>query len=677
MLKDVTLREASSLEKPVHVFTSSGSTNVCVRFMGTPGLNPTVFGGTFVSTAGLKWNPDSSDAVLVLSNGVSTTKGDVVVSKGTVRLVSGATFTALSRLSIATDCAFEVARGAGVGFHAARLDLADATARLSVDFGVMAFDKVFLDGEELSAGVYTAETTPWLSGGGYVLVGGATLPVAAENWWRSVDENDPVLAANVATNYTGIALSGAAAALTAGAGSTVVLGAQGLTTAGEGVGYGYAWPTYLADTQTWTIGGGDTVTLSDDFFSPANVTWKKEGTGTLVFEGPRTYAGNLVVSNGMIIARGDDSLGSASGSVTFEVTSPTQKGVLKILPEEGKNEVSFHRPITFHYAVDGEHGDFMILPENTTVNFHGAMQTSDKARHSGPGYPCHWNYSCPSSTTVHWYGGMHAQLNHGFPGGHHYIHKALTGGDRFHLSGNAQVELLAPNNSVGSATGNISSGTLFTRVPYALDGKVGQNRVLVVGGGTIDLCGNDQALSVLRMTSGRITSERPALMRIRGNWALASGNGGYPVTVSNTVICTGAAGLSMERTVYPLVISGVSSTTGAVQVVQGDLVLRPTAVWTNASEVVVQGGTLKVESRTAAQGPAFGRQVAVRLSSAGTLDLDSGFKAFSLEIDGVSQKRGTYGSSASDAMYKLDSCFAGTGVISVLGDGKGMAIILR
>ena len=675
--KDITLREASPLLSPSHTLTDAGSTIRYFRFIGTPGLNPMGFGGKVTNTAGIIWNPDSGDNEFVFSNSVSTTTGNLLVSNGTVRVTHGASFTALSGLQLSPGTKFKVDKGAGSGFHAARLDLADSTAELTVDFGVLTFDRVFVAGQEIPTGVYTVENCDWLKGSGYVLVGGASLPFAVDAWWRRADGDATDIPADVATNYTGAALSGEAVTLTAGEDATVVLGDGGLTTAGEGVAYGYAWPTFLGASQTWDIAAGDTVSVLDDINQPTGVAWKKTGAGTLSFVGEKTFAGNLVVSNGTVIARGDDSLGGSAGTTTFELVSSTEKGTLTILPEDGKNEVSFHRPITFHYAVDGEHGNFMSLPANATVNFHGLMQTSNKSPHSGPGWPCHWNYSCPATTVVHWYGGMYAQLNHVFPGGHHYIHKALTGGDRFSISGNAQVELLAANNSVGGATGGISAGTLFTRVPYALDGKSGQNRTLVVNGGRIDLCGNDQALSVLRMTSGQIYSESPAFMRIRGNWALSDSNGGYSSTVTNTVVCTGAAGLSMERTNYPLALSGTSSTTGTLQVVAGTLVVRPAAVWTNASNVAVQGGTMRIESRTAAQGAPFGRQVNVQLDSAGKLDLDCSLKVFSLTLNGVEQRRGTYGSSASGASRKLDDYFLGTGVISVLGDGKGLTLIFR
>ena len=49
----------------------------------------------------------------------------------------------------------------------------------------------------------------------------------------------------------------------------------------------------------------------------------------------------------------------------------------------------------------------------------------------------------------------------------------------------------------------------------------------------------------------------------------------------------------------------------------------------------------------------------------------------SLEIDGVDQRRGTYGATGSGAQHVNDTLFAGGGTLSVVGDGMGMVILFR
>ena len=152
---------------------------------------------------------------------------------------------------------------------------------------------------------------------------------------------------------------------------------------------------------------------------------------------------------------------------------------------------------------------------------------------------------------------------------------------------------------------------------------------------------------------------------------------------------------------FPRFMMQASSTTGRLEVVQGRLVFakagatpitlsigteavgyypRPSkdASWTNCCEVTVRGGTLELEHKNT-----FGRQVAVKFvktgNAYGKIDLADGVseKVYSLEIDGVDQRRGTYGATGSGAQYVNDTLFAGGGVLSVVGDGLGMTIIFK
>ena len=52
-------------------------------------------------------------------------------------------------------------------------------------------------------------------------------------------------------------------------------------------------------------------------------------------------------------------------------------------------------------------------------------------------------------------------------------------------------------------------------------------------------------------------------------------------------------------------------------------------------------------------------------------------RVFALEIDGVDQRRGTYGATGSGAQHVNDTLFAGGGTLSVVGDGMGMVIMFR
>ncbi len=682
-MDNLTLREASPLAVPNHVITSRDTTNVYLRLYGTPGLNPMGFGGKLTERAGVIWKPDSSDCVFVFSNAVSTTKGGLIVSNGTMRLTNGASFTQLSRVLLASGTSFEITQGSGSGFFTTALELDDATASLTLAPRVVfPCSRATVGGVALADGIYTSSDLAWLKGDGLLLVN-TTLPVAADSWWTR-ETGPTALAANVQTNWTGVHLTGEALTLTAAEDAMVTLGAGGLDTAETetSVDYLYGWPTYLAASQTWQIRSNTTVEVTEYVETVGGCTWRVSGGGSLKLTGAKSFHGDMVVSNATLVATGDESLGGVGGKTTFELLSTVNKGVLRIQPEPGKTEVSFHRPITFHFAVDGEHGKFMYLPADTTVNFYGYMETSIATPHSGPGWPNHWNYDCPASTVVHWYGGMKASLNHKFPGGHHYIHVPLTGGDRFTALGGAVVELLVTGNRIGSASGGVNENAMiYTRAPYALDGRSVNQVLTFTGAATLDLCGNDQALSILMGShqdarKATVTSADPAVLHITRNQLIDTS---VYSTCTNFVRWTGQAGISVERTgTYPVVLMSESSSSGTLAVASGQLVLaKSKGSWPNASAAEVKGGTFTLEHSAA-----LGTNTVVRFTGTsgvyGKMELFPGVKqrVAALVVDGVEQPAGYYGSSASPAKTQRDDLFTGEGVLRV-GEFKGLTVILR
>ena len=680
-MQDVKFHERDDVGSD-HGITCNSTTNVYLRFTGTPQLESTVFSGKLYSSVGISWETADPSREFVFSNSVSATTGGLLVSNGTMRVVHGASFTSLSNIYVAAGAKFKVEKGAGNLFFCKLLDVEDDMAEVYAGENVvLSFRVARVGGVPLDAGVYSAEDLPWLKGLGRIRVG--DVPVVGEDavWWERAD-GPTVLAANATTNYVGARLSGEALSFTAGEGALAFIGTNGFVTAGDGATYTWGWPTCLEGVQSWNVAAGDTLEITGDLTGLAGAAVRKDGEGTVKLTGAKTYTGNMVFSNGTVVATGDDSLGGPDGTTTFEMSSETRRGILQVALEPGKSEVSFHRPVTFHYAVEGNWGNFLILPANATVNFYGLMSTSDAQPRIGPGWPCHWYMTCPDTTTVHWYGGMFAQLDHKFPGGHHYMHKAMTGGDRFTMTGaNTVLELLAPSNSVGGATGNFTAGTLYTRVPYALANYAwGRSQMLTfTGGGKIDLCGNDQELAALHSKntgSAVITSATPAFMRLTGTWHPGSSNGGWEGTATNRVKFTGAAGLSMEKgTNYWLWAD--CPTTGTLQVVKGRVTISAgRGFWTNAVAAVVKGGELVLEH------VALGTNTVVRFEQAdsayGKLRINAGVKqkVSALEVDGIVQRAGLYGSSESIAQYKRNDLFAGSGLLKV-GEPIGLTVVIR
>lgn len=682
---NLTLREEPTVSNPKHTLTSSDSTNVYIRLTGTPGLNPMGFGGTLINTVGIQWNPSSADNEFVFSNSVSTTKGGLRVLNGSMRLTAGASFTQLSLLEVASGKTFAVDAGAGGAFSAAKLLLGDETAKVRAGKSViLSFDAVEVGGETVPDGVYTSADLDWFEGEGRVRIGAASL-VDTDIYWERAD-GPTALEANATTNYLGVRLSGESLNFTADTGALAIIGSGGFTSAGDGATYTWGWPTIVDGVaHTFDIQSGDTLNFTDDLSQTGGTKLYLQGGGAVQFTGAKDIISDMEVTNGTVIAVGDDAVGRSLGTTTFHLTSGEVKGKLDIRPEPGKNVVNIHRSLTFHYWTTGEHGSFLILPADTTVNFYGEMRTSVSPLKPGLNpWPCHWNYSCPATTVVNWYGGMYAALNHGFPGGTHHVWKALTGGDRFSVGTYAKVYLHVAGNKVGAATGSMI-GKLYCLAPYALDGR-SANQLITMGATTsfIDMGGFDQALTVLHCNNSgyngaKVTSDSPAFFRIVGNQDILDKT--PSVNITNFVQFVGAAGLSMERTsdARPLVLRNTSSSTGTVQVTSGILKFAaPNAQgqwagkWPNASAAVVTGGRLVLEHKAV-----FGTNTVMRLSGSGQVEIPAGVrvKVPALEIDGVAQPIGTYGSSESDATNKDDTRFAGAGQLRV---GQiGSMILLR
>ena len=72
--------------------------------------------------------------------------------------MTGASFTALSRLNLAAGAVFEVEEGSGANFHADNMTLADATAQLKLATGVsLEIGAATLHGNAMQAGTYSAD----------------------------------------------------------------------------------------------------------------------------------------------------------------------------------------------------------------------------------------------------------------------------------------------------------------------------------------------------------------------------------------------------------------------------------------------------------------------------------------------------------------------------------------
>jgi hypothetical protein len=372
------------------------------------------------------------------------------------------------------------------------------------------------------------------------------------------------------------------------------------------------------------------------------------------------------------------------------------------------------------------------IPANANITFSGKVLSTNTASisiSSGAGSTVTFNdlFMSRNGGTISGSGTMV------FNGPFHYR-------DRSNLSGGI-VELHATGNRLSGNMGTWNGGTLKTMVPYAInktntkrqssgwdnnssDGD--QNtRLNLKNTCTIDLCGNDQSIDQLAMhangtdSGGHVTSATPATFHLQteksywtksdyqygfSDYSSISSANSYGYETADKGYWEGAVTLSYEAA-NGMVRSMMrqSPSTGRVEVVSGTLVFLHRAAtagetfdlkggssnpyprlanedggWTNATAVVVKGGTLELE-----HSKVFGPQVVVQFvqtsSAYGKIKLADGVRqrVYALEIDGEKQREGTYGATGSGARYVNDTLFAGGGVLSVVGDGLGMTIIFK
>lgn len=716
-IRDGAIEESSAVSNTAHGFTSEDGVEAqALTLCGTPTVNPMRFTGSFYRRAGLVWNPEAADAEFVFAKAVSHTTGELLVSNGIVRLVEGATFSRLSRLDVAAGAQFVVEAGAGSGFMAQEAALA-AGSRVVVGKDVfLTFNRATFNGVALAPGPHTKETAgDWLSGDGLVYVAsntGTPVTPSAATWtgggtdtllttdanWEGDAAPDfqtggltatfaggerATFAANGFVRFAGLVFTRAFTLdRTAEATGRVLLGAGGVQTpdADDARTYEIAWPLAAVAPQTWYAASNATLrwTAPLSGFSALDRILV-DGPGTQEFCAANTFPNDMTLTNGTVRFAGDGAMGEAAGTTDVDLR---------------RVRLSFGGGVNTRSLVYFRGDDVKVEPYTVAVEAGTTNRFEGRVAHKA----VNGNYATLKVTL-----GKDAELVFAGETSLNYVNFHTAGNEPAHLvvtnmpltvndrlnfySAALTVDLWTAQNRVSGNTSFWQSGRVYTRVPYALDATAyngNVTRVQLQGDAfTLDLCGNDQALGVLHGVAGTVTSDAPALLHLAQNHIPPNYDNGWLtvpyVGITNKVAFTGQAGISLDADAryadtFPHVLTAASCSSGTVQVTRGRLTLAaPDGAWTNAAAAVVKGGTLVFE-----HGGAIGRQTDVFIEG-GVLELAAGVvqTCRDLFFDGVRQPTGTWGSLASGARRKNDERFAGTGVLNVLSDGKGLALILR
>ena len=698
-------------------------------FTGTPKVADMVFTGTFYGSAGLVWLPSDPSYMFTFKKAVHETTGEIAVSNGTVRVCDGASSPHLSLGTIrGANARFQVDATAVSRLPAATLAISDG-GKVKVAGGVhLGVASAKVNGAAVPDGLYCrtgsaiAAQADWVDGDGIVCVGSAPGAAKTTANWRGGG------AANLSD--TPANWSGGVPTLTDGGTFVNVQGGTGFTAADDVWLKGFDLKSSaafalaaVAGKDFWLgsggiLGGTGTYTINAPLTFTTEQRWNFKNGATVNFNVPLDgfSASELFVNGTTAVYNVNSSLGPKGFQVHFEHKSTvniaagvTNNADIRIWndqtdPSAGDyfwSNGTYKKPIVFKGGAPTVMNGFLHNTSTEhTVTFEPNANVTFNAGFLGR-----------NTTTLNVGAGARVRFN-----------KPFLNRNGFYASFDATgvFEMNAEGNCFGYAnpwSSVFSKGTIKLLVPYALkdfhvpdgtfeykgvpktDAEAG--RFEIAGSAVLDFCGNDQSLKCLAARGGTVTSETDAVLTLNANdkWTAALG----PTSRVDKATWTGGVGLvyNGKDANWPRFMMNVSSTTGRLEVVQGRLVFpkasgdkllltygteavgyypRPgkDASWTNCCEVTVRGGTLELEHKNT-----FGRQVAVKFVKTGgvygKIDLADGVseRVYSLEIDGESQLLGTYGATGSGAKYVNDTLFAGTGVLSVLGDGQGLVIMFK
>jgi len=576
-----------------------------LKMYGTMPQDTTTFSGTIIHCVNFTWAPDSALQTFVFDGGVSTTTGNLTIEKGTVRLVNGASFTQLNKLTLSggANSVFAVDAAPSQAFYAADAELTTGAEKLVLTNGVsLRFGGLTVNGARVDSGVYTGATgafgqqVDWIEGAGLVLVSDQPVtPVAwtwtgngadtrvsnPENWGAAGSTALPPLdegtmdvtfskggTITVDTNLFlyGVKVTANEDVTFAGA-KPLMLGDGGFKSVGVS-GRTYTFGTFaLMSPQTWVTQEGETLNLNGEVYGFGSDTWTLNTTGTVNFAAVGHQSGPMFINAGLINVSADYALGRGN-----TVTVDGSKAKLTFRGGMWSSLIDYKKA--------GEAS--LTFAANTTNVFLAAVQNKDGVS---------WGWTVESGGVVRFKGGNHrgstgwTTING--PGETHFDAATSYGGSAINGS-KAKIYFNAEKCDVGSNWMYVNDGAMevHTTVPKAFSPDLPQ-RIWMNGpvqGVFWDLHGCDQWVKEFQAASanGLVKSANGALLHFK--------TASYTSTSStNKVTFAGGVGVSYDDSKF-LRLCTPSTSTGTVQVTSGRLELATT--WANATAAVVKGGTL-------------------------------------------------------------------------------------
>ncbi len=249
----------------------------------------------------------------------------------------------------------------------------------------------------------------------------------------------------------------------------------------------------------------------------------------------------------------------------------------------------------------------------------------------------------------------------------------ITGGGNIFISAANTLDLYVPNCRISNTFWtDWRNGTVNTYVNAAWQSGT---RLVLTSPATVDLHGTTQTLLTFA-GSGTVKSDAPAQWRLSLTYNSNVDYGGNGRT--NATVFTGNVSLYKTGD-YPFAVNVTSTSTGTVQVAQGDLMFCANGSWPNCTNVVVSGGSLTLKNANAFGDQNRGAREKPKalwtISSGSTVNLDytGRIKCIKVFLDGTKTSGGTYGAVGSGADHEY-ACLTGSGLLYVVQEGTAITI---
>ncbi|MBQ0032818.1 MAG: hypothetical protein KBT68_08465, partial [bacterium] len=343
--------------------------------------------------------------------------------------------------------------------------------------------------------------------------------------------------------------------------------------------------------------------------------------GILELRGNNTFTGDLIISNSIVKAYGENALSSSSQG-TIYVIKDGQKGganlqlsavrIRKALYNANKNDAA------------NQSEDSMNCAAETTNSVEGLFTCADGYLRMTVGADAKLTVSGGMSIAISYFIARRAGAEvviSGTKGTFPVYDNSVSDADAF-------MTFACAGNHIGTFMGLVENRGIGDAMRTTVDNAFTENSHCTFGGANakFDLCGHDQQFGLIKAMSGKpagvICSQEPATLTLKANDSYA-----------NNAVFQGQVSLTKNGT-GTVTLQSASTSSGNLSVGGGTLKLATGASWAGAHINIANGTVLDVADKNA-----FGKETTISITGTGYINIPAGvtLKCKELTVDGKTE----------------------------------------